>query len=534
MYENDEFDENNIVENKPATKAELKAKKLAEKRAYNEQKKAYKQAKKQASSGGFKKFMTTVALAVVFGLVASTVFYGTSLFTKKLINRFFGTEETTDVVIEEDNKEVKALEDRIKTLEMAIENAEQNEEGTIIYDNRSRVEDVVTDTMPSIVAITNKSVQEVQSFGFYGWGTQQYEAESAGSGIIIGENDTEIIIVSNAHVVEGAQTLTVCFIDGEAYEAETRGASKNDDLAIVVVKKDIIKGSTLEEIKVAKLGNSDDLQIGEQVVAIGNALGYGQSVTTGIVSALNRTLDGDDSETTFIQTDAAINPGNSGGALLNMNGELIGINSAKLANTKIEGMGYAIPISRANPILDSLMNLASREKLDAADSGYLGIVGFSVTSDVAKKYGIPEGIYLSEVGEETPAGQAGLKKGDVIIKFDGVSIDSIEKLKERLQYYKPGERVEVEVARTDEGEYDRKNITVTLGTKEEAGITVDNKIEEIKDKEDNEESDADEEQVTPDEDENAQNGDGNKHGQFNFGNNTFEYSLPGNIFDFFR
>ena len=531
MYENDEYNENNIIEDAPATKAELKAKKLAEKKAYKEQKKAYKQAKKKASGGGFKKFMTTVALAVVFGLVASTVFYGTSLFTKKLVNRIFGTEETVDSIIAEpDNSEVKELEDRIKQLEKALDSAEKSEEGAIVY-NTYGVEDVAENAMPSIVAITNKSVQEVQSFGFYGWGTQQYEAESAGSGIIVGENDTEIIIVSNAHVVEGAQTLTVCFIDGEAYEAETRGSSTTDDLAIVVVKKDSIKGSTLENIKAAKLGDSDDLQIGEQVVAIGNALGYGQSVTTGIVSALNRTLEGDDSETTFIQTDAAINPGNSGGALLNMKGELIGINSAKLANTKIEGMGYAIPISRANPIMDSLMNLASREKLDAANSGYLGITGFSVTSEVAKQYGIPQGIYLSEVGEETPAGQAGLKKGDVIVKFDGVSIDSIEKLKERLQYYKPGERVDVEIARTDEGEYEKKNITVTLGTKEEAGITVNNKIEDDEKADEQNENQQNEEQQTPDEDNETQNG---KHGEFSFGNNSFEYSLPGNIFDFFR
>lgn len=528
MYENDEFKENEpIKEEKIETKAELKAKKLAEKRAYKEQKKAYKKAKKNASGNGAKKFFATVGLAVVFGLVSSVVFYGTNLFTKQLVNRFFGTDEKTEAVVSSsaDEKDVKALEERIDNLEKALINAERNEDGTIEYLDTS-VEDVVSDTMPSIVAITNKSVQEVQAFGFYGWGTQQYESESAGSGIIVGENDTEIIIVTNAHVVEGAQQLTVCFIDGEAAEAETRGSSTSDDLAIVVVKKDSIKGSTLDEIKVAKLGDSDDLQIGEQVIAIGNALGYGQSVTTGIVSALDRTIDGNDSETTFIQTDAAINPGNSGGALLNLNGEVIGINSAKLASTKIEGMGYAIPISRATPIMDSLMSLASREKLSADESGYLGIVGFSVTDAVASQYGIPEGIYLSEVGDNTPAGQAGLKKGDVIVKFDGVSIDSIEKLKERLQYYKPGEQVELEIARTDDGEYDKKNITVTLGTKDEAGIVVENKIE---DGSDSEEGDKNSEE-SGDED----NSNEGKHGEFSFGNGSFEYNLPGNIFDFFK
>ena len=328
------------------------------------------------------------------------------------------------------------------------------------------VTSVVEEAMPSIVAITNKSIQEVRSF--YGMGVQQYEQTAAGSGIIIGQNDTELLIVTNAHVVESANTLTVCFIDEEAYEAEIKGADSSNDLAIIAVKLSDISGDTMDAIKVAKVGSSDDLKIGEQVVAIGNALGYGQSVTTGIVSALNRTIGGTDVEANggYIQTDAAINPGNSGGALLNMNGELVGINSAKLANTKIEGMGYAIPIDAASPILESLMTFATRSRVDEKDAGYLGISGFTVTDDVAMQYNIPKGVYISDTNAGSAARMAGMQQGDVIVKFDGMSIDSINKLRERLNYYKAGETVDVVIARADDGEYQEKTLKVILGNRD--------------------------------------------------------------------
>lgn len=277
------------------------------------------------------------------------------------------------------------------------------------------VSDITTSAMPSIVAITNKSVQEVQDyfsqFGFGGQGQPQtQETESQGSGIIIGKNDSELLMVTNNHVVEGADTLSVCFIDNQVYEAAIKGTDPENDLAVIAVPLDSISDDTMSKIAVASIGDSDSLKVGEQVVAIGNALGYGQSVTTGIVSAVNRTLSSNSSDTqdsnsssddsssaTYIQTDAAINPGNSGGALLNMNGEVIGINSAKLASTEVEGMGYAIPISRVSDIIDNLMNQTTRTKVDSDKQGTIGIKGINVTSDVQEKYNLPKGIYVSEV-----------------------------------------------------------------------------------------------------------------------------------------
>ena len=288
------------------------------------------------------------------------------------------------------------------------------------------VSDITTSAMPSIVAITNKSVQEVQDyfsqFGFRGQGqTQTQETKSQGSGIIIGKNDTELLMVTNNHVVEGADTLSVCFIDNKVYEANVKGTDAENDLAVIAVPLDSISDDTMSQIAVASIGDSDSLKVGEQVVAIGNALGYGQSVTTGIVSAVNRALSNNSSDTqdsnsssddsssaTYIQTDAAINPGNSGGALLNMNGEVIGINSAKLASTEVEGMGYAIPISRVSDIIDNLMNQTTRTKVDSDKQGTIGIKGINVTSDVQKKYNLPEGIYVSEVTSGSAAEKAGI------------------------------------------------------------------------------------------------------------------------------
>ena len=345
------------------------------------------------------------------------------------------------------------------------------------------VSDITTSAMPSIVAITNKSVQEVQDyfsqFGFGGQGqTQTQETESQGSGIIIGKNDSELLMVTNNHVVEGADTLSVCFIDNQVYEAAIKGTDPENDLAVIAVPLDSISDDTMSQIAVASIGDSDSLKVGEQVVAIGNALGYGQSVTTGIVSAVNRTLSSDSSDTqdsnsssddsssaTYIQTDAAINPGNSGGALLNMNGEVIGINSAKLASTEVEGMGYAIPISRVSDIIDNLMNQTTRTKVDSDKQGTIGIKGINVTSDVQEKYGLPEGIYVSEVTSGSAADKAGITSGSVITKFDGKSVTDIESLQDLLQYYKAGETVELTLQVPDSDSYKEKTVSITLGSK---------------------------------------------------------------------
>ena len=344
------------------------------------------------------------------------------------------------------------------------------------------VSDITTSAMPSIVAITNKSVQEVQDyfsqFGFGGQGQPQtQETESQGSGIIIGKNDSELLMVTNNHVVEGADTLSVCFIDNQVYEAAIKGTDPENDLAVIAVPLDSISDDTMSKIAVASIGDSDSLKVGEQVVAIGNALGYGQSVTTGIVSAVNRTLSSNSSDTqdsnssddsssaTYIQTDAAINPGNSGGALLNMNGEVIGINSSKLASTEVEGMGYAIPISRVSDIIDNLMNQTTRTKVDSDKQGTIGIKGINVTSDVQEKYNLPEGIYVSEVTSGSAAEKAGITSGSVITKFDGKSVTDIESLQDLLQYYKAGETVELTLQVPDSDSYKEKTVSITLGSK---------------------------------------------------------------------
>lgn len=345
------------------------------------------------------------------------------------------------------------------------------------------VSDITTSAMPSIVAITNKSVQEVQDyfsqFGFGGQGQPQtQETESQGSGIIIGKNDSELLMVTNNHVVEGADTLSVCFIDNKVYEANVKGTDAENDLAVIAVPLDSISDDTMSQIAVASIGDSDSLKVGEQVVAIGNALGYGQSVTTGIVSAVNRALSNNSSDTqdsnsssddsssaTYIQTDAAINPGNSGGALLNMNGEVIGINSAKLASTEVEGMGYAIPISRVSDIIDNLMNQTTRTKVDSDKQGTIGIKGINVTSDVQEKYNLPEGIYVSEVTSGSAAEKAGITSGSVITKFDGKSVTDIESLQDLLQYYKAGETVELTLQVPDSDSYKEKTVSITLGSK---------------------------------------------------------------------
>ena len=327
------------------------------------------------------------------------------------------------------------------------------------------VSSIAKNAMPSIVAITNKSVQEVQDyFSMFsrGSGTQEQEVESQGSGIIIGQNDSELLIATNNHVVEDADTLSVCFVDDQAYEATVKGTDADNDLAVIAVKLSDISDDTMSQIKIAEIGDSDQLQVGEQVVAIGNALGYGQSVTTGIVSAVNRQLEDSDSENGFIQTDAAINPGNSGGALLNMQGQVIGINSAKLASTEVEGMGYAIPVSTASPIFEDLMNRQTRTKVSSDQAAALGIKGQTVDSSIAEAYGIPQGVYVAEVEKGSAAEKAGITSGSVITKFDGTSVKSMDDLESQLEYYAAGETVDLVVKIADNGSYVEKSLTITL------------------------------------------------------------------------
>ena len=382
-----------------------------------------------------------VCAGVAFGLVASVTFQTGNYVGTKV----FGTTTTN-------GKTAKTAQ----TVDGAKLTTSSSSTGT------SDVATIAKNAMPSIVSITNMSVQEVQSF--FG-GTQQQESTSVGSGIIIGQTDSELLILTNNHVVEGNEKLTVSFVDNESVEANVKGTDSTKDLAVVAVKISDVKDSTMDEIAVATMGDSSKLEVGEQVVAIGNALGYGQSVTSGIVSATERTLDGYEGGT-LIQTDAAINPGNSGGAILNSNGEVIGINTAKVATDSVEGMGYAIPISDASDTIQNLMNQETKTKVSEAEQGYLGIQGVDVSDESAKMYNMPTGVYISDVVKNGGAQQAGLTKGSVITGLEGTTISDMNSLKEQLQYYRVGDKVKVTVqVPGNNGEYTEKTVEVTLGSK---------------------------------------------------------------------
>ena len=385
--------------------------------------------------GYMKKVALVVGAAVLFGAVGGVTMQGTSYLTGKLLG-----------------KNTKSTVGTTKT----VSNAKLTTSTSTVT---SDVSDIVENTLPSIVSITNMSVQEVQNF--FG-GISQQESESAGSGIIISQNDSELLVVTNNHVVEGSDTLTVTFNDGNSVEAQIKGTDSARDLAVVAVPLDKISDDTMNAIKVATLGDSDSLKVGEPAIAIGNALGYGQSVTTGIVSATGRTIDGFDGE--YIQTDAAINPGNSGGALLNANGEVIGINSAKINSSAVEGMGFAIPISDASDVIQNLMNKETRSKVSDEERGYLGIKGYDVSEEGAQMYNMPTGVYVKEVMSGGGAEKAGLTKGSIITGFEGSSISGMSSLQEQFQYYKAGEEVTLTVQIPDKnGEYTEKDIKVTLG-----------------------------------------------------------------------
>ena len=433
-------------------------------------------------NGGFgKKAATAVALAVIFGLVAGAVFQGVNIAADKYRdNNSSSTQigKTETVTGTEESTDGSSTESSVKSIVA--------ESGTVAG--------VAQATMSSIVAITSVSVQEIPSF--FGYGTRQYQSAGSGSGIIVGENDSELLIATNNHVVSGATTLTVCFAGGDvvgaeeetqamasgdsitdssdssvdvnnAVSAKIKGTDEENDLAVIAVEKSDIPEETMNEIKIAQMGSSDALVVGEQVVAIGNALGYGQSVTSGWVSALNRTISTEDGDTSgLIQTDTAINPGNSGGALLNMKGEVIGINAAKYADSQVEGMGYAIPISKAEPILEELMNRETRDKIeDTSKVGYMGIKAADLTTEAIQMYNMPAGAFLTEVTPGGAADKAGIKKGDIVVKLDGQKVSGKNDLVDKLQYYESGETVEVVIARANNGEYKEETVEVTLGSK---------------------------------------------------------------------
>ena len=384
--------------------------------------------------------------AVAFGVIASCTFMGVNA----VAGKYFGTNTTQQT---SSNKSTTSKNsDSSSTLKLSQSSS------TVTSD----VSDIVNSAMPSVVAITNMSVQEVQS---YFGGTQQQESTSCGSGIIIGKNDSELLIVTNNHVVEGAETLTVSFANETSVEASIKGTDSSKDLAVVAVPLDSIDDDTMNAISIITLGDSDQLQVGEPVIAIGNALGYGQSVTTGIVSALDRNLDMEGFDSKLIQTDAAINPGNSGGALLNANGELIGINTAKVNANAVEGMGYAIPISDATSVIENLMNRETRTKVDESEQGFLGIEGYDVTSEKADMYSIPTGVFVRSVEDGSAADKAGITAECIITKFDGITIDSMSTLQSQMQYFKAGDKVEVviEVPNKSGTKYEEKTVTVTLG-----------------------------------------------------------------------
>lgn len=407
--------------------------------------------KKSMSTG--KKWAMTVAMALVFGLVSGLVFTAVTAPARKQtaesqVNKVevASTEQTAPAVSSEESTQTKSV----------------SSGGTVA--------DVAAQCMPSLVTISTISVEEMQSF--FGQ-TQQYEVEGAGTGVIVGQNDEELLIATNNHVISGAKSLSVGFIDETAVEGSVKGYDASTDLAIVSVKLSDIPQETMDQIRICEMGNSDDLVLGEQVVAIGNALGYGQSVTSGYISAFDRELELSDGSYSFtstglLQTDASINSGNSGGALLNMKGQLIGINEAKSSGSSssasVDNIGFAIPISKAEPILENLMTLKTRDKVEDDQKCYIGITCADVNQETAEMYSMPTGICLTSIMEGSPAELAGLKKGDILTGFDGRDISTYSELIDLLQYYASGETVEVTVYRSDEGEYTERTISLTLGS----------------------------------------------------------------------
>lgn len=404
---------------------------------------------KKKKGGALKKILFAITLGLLFGLFVGTGIYAVNLFTDKFKPEVSVTEDVPKPVPE------------ISTVNPVKEEPDDDKKPGQVMAVVSDVSSVVEECMPSIVAITSEYTETYQSF----FGPQVAQGESSGSGIIVGENDDELFIATNNHVISDSDKLTVQFINEETATAYVKGTDPDVDLAIIAIKLSDIDTDTMGEIKIAKLGDSDALKVGEPAIAIGNALGYGQSVTVGVISAVNRQVNVDNISNTMIQTDAAINPGNSGGALINIKGEVIGINEVKIASTSVEGVGYSIPISAAEPILADLMNRQIRDKVSEEEAGFLGIAGVDVSRDISEMYGMPEGVYVASVEEDTAAERAGFYKGYVITKFDGQKVKSMEELRDLISRYSAGTTVDVTVQVPGQTGYSEQVMSVTLGSK---------------------------------------------------------------------
>lgn len=420
-----------------------------------------KKAKKPFNGSYLKKALVCVSLGLLFGAFAGLGLWGVQTLTGMSDQSRAKTEaspaaETMSEDVVPENNAAGTVKEDAKTTANGLHVTQS------ITASAVDVSEVAKEVMPAIVSINNHYAETMSWFG------QQYvnEADASGSGIIVGQNDTELLIATNHHVISDTEGLTVQFVDGSEAEAAVKGTDAKMDLAVIAVKIDDVDKAALDKIAVATLGDSDSLVVGEPAIAIGNSLGYGQSVTTGVISALNRTIElSDGADGTFIQTDAAINPGNSGGALLNMKGEVIGINSNKIGGSAIEGMGYAIPISAASPIIAELMLKETKNKVAEDERGYLGISGITVTEYVIEAYGMPEGVYISQVYENTAAAAAGLRKGDIITAFDGERITSMDELQKELEYHAEGDTVEITVMSVGIEGYAEKTLQLTLGNK---------------------------------------------------------------------
>ena len=423
-----------------------------------------KKKKEKKPNSFLKKAAVCLSLGLIFGIFAGAGIFAVQAVTGAVIGNKTVTVTESDRIILEDEGESNTA--GTQTADTAKAGGKTAQSGIRETDNISTivadVSQVVKEVMPAIVSINNHYTEKMSYFGQ----TMTSEADASGSGIIVGQNDTELLIVSNYHVIADSDELTVQFVEGSEAKASIKGTDPDMDLAVIAVPIGDVSGSTLQEIAVATLGNSDTLTVGEPAIAIGNSLGYGQSVTTGVISALNRSIQlSDGTDGTFIQTDAAINPGNSGGALLNMKGEVVGINSNKIGGSAVEGMGYAIPISAASPIIAELMLKETKNKVAEEERGYLGISGISVTQEVSAAYGMPEGVYISQVYENTAAAAAGLRKGDIIVEFDGDKISSMDTLQKALEFYAKGDVVDVTVMSPGIGGYESRTVELTLGNK---------------------------------------------------------------------
>lgn len=470
MYEN-QFDQDNQNQNNTNKPQEYFYSAGSSNYQYNSSNNSTPGGKKPKKSGGFfKKAVAAVCLGVLFGASTGIAFSIPTYMANQSLQQSRQALEAQQKQAAELNQQ-NTSSTGLSTTTSSLANAT-----TIQASTANDVTAIANSCLPSVVSITNKGVTEVQTM----FGTYQQDSESSGSGIIIGSNDKELLIVTNYHVVSSSNELSVVFSYDEDNEnpslvsAKLKGYEAEKDLAVISVSQEDITDEMRSQIKIATVGDSSTLQLGQEVVAIGNALGYGQSVTTGIISALNREVsvsaeDGGTITNRLIQTDAAINPGNSGGALLNMNGELIGINSVKVASSSVEGMGYAIPISDVKSIIEELMLKETRDVVAEEDQGYLGIAGTDVTSDISKVYNMPVGVFISQVYEDSPAAAAGLKKNDIITKFDGQTVKTMTDLKVMLTYYRAGETIEVIAMVQDSQGYTEKTFTLTLGTKEVFG-----------------------------------------------------------------